>query len=196
MLRRNRALKAFGGAWVFPGGRVDPSDAPGAPELDRAKAAAIREADEETGLTLSADSLIPLSLWIPPVQEKRRFSTWFFVAKAPDAPVQIDHGEIHEFEWLCPCAVVNSTPNPARVLFPPTYVSLHRLMRAQSVAMACQDISCAEDEVFETRFEKSKTGFTTLWQGDSAYNGSDLNLEGPRRRLVMGATQWDYVTSS
>ena len=37
MLRRNRALKAFAGAWVFPGGRVDPSDAPGAPELDRAK---------------------------------------------------------------------------------------------------------------------------------------------------------------
>ena len=53
MLRRNRALKAFAGAWVFPGGRVDPSDAPGAPELDRAKAAAIREAHEETGLTLS-----------------------------------------------------------------------------------------------------------------------------------------------
>jgi len=117
MLRRNRALKSFGGAWVFPGGRVDPDDAPGAPELDRAKAAAIRETQEETGLTLSADALIPLSLWIPPIEEKRRFSTWFFIAKAPDADVEIDHGEIHEFAWMCPCDLVNTTPNPQRVLY-------------------------------------------------------------------------------
>jgi len=195
MLRRNRALKSFGGAWVFPGGRVDPNDALGAPELDRAKAAAIREAQEETGLTLSADALIPLSLWIPPIEEKRRFSTWFFIAKAPNEAVEIDHGEIHEFAWMCPCDLVNTTPNPQRVLFPPTYITLHRLMGAQSVEMACQDISGAKNEFFETRFEKSATAVTTLWHGDCAYEGGDLNAEGPRRRLVMNATQWEYVTS-
>ncbi len=35
MLRRNSAI-AFGGAWVFPGGRVDPEDA-GVDELDRSR---------------------------------------------------------------------------------------------------------------------------------------------------------------
>ena len=130
------------------------------------------------------------------MQEKRRFSTWFFIAKAPDAAIEIDNGEIHEFEWVCPCNLVNSTPNPKRILFPPTYISLHRLMNAQSADMVCEDISRSETEFFETKIEKSETTFTALWRGDSAYNGTDLNAEGPRRRLVMGAKQWNYVTST
>ena len=91
MLRRNRQLKAFAGAWVFPGGRVDEGDAPEQDEITRAKAAAIRETQEEAGLDISGSSMETLSCWIPPVQEKRRFSTWFFVVRAPDAPVKIDH---------------------------------------------------------------------------------------------------------
>ena len=53
MLRRNRQLKAFAGAWVFPGGRVDADDAPEQDEITRAKAAAIRETQEEAGLDIS-----------------------------------------------------------------------------------------------------------------------------------------------
>ena len=195
MLRRNRALKAFAGAWVFPGGRVDPSDAPGAPELDRAKAAAIREAHEETGLTLLPDNLTPVSLWTPPVQERRRFSTWFFIAKAPDSPVKIDDGEIKEFEWLCPREIVSSTPNPDRIVFPPTFISLHKLMASQSADMAYENISNHEPEFFETQFNKTQTDPTLLWQGDSAYNSGNLNTPGPRRRLIMGPKKWTYITS-
>ena len=195
MLRRNRALKSFAGAWVFPGGRVDPNDAPGATELNRAKAAAIREAEEETGLVLRPDNLIPLSRWIPPVEEKRRFSTWFFIAKAPDAPVQIDDGEIKEFKWMCPRALVSATPNPDQVIFPPTFVSLHQLMTAQSADMACEDISRADDEYFETRFNKSQSDLVVLWQRDSAYESEDLNAAGPRHRLVMGRKQWTYLNT-
>ena len=61
MLRRNRQLKAFAGAWVFPGGRVDDADAPGADEISRAKAAAIRETHEEAGLDISRASMETLS---------------------------------------------------------------------------------------------------------------------------------------
>ena len=76
MLRRNRQLKSFGGAWVFPGGRVDAADI-GTDELSKAKAAAIRETSEETGLDISTAQMATLSCWIPPIQEKRRFSTCF-----------------------------------------------------------------------------------------------------------------------
>lgn len=195
MLRRNRALRSFAGAWVFPGGRVDPNDAPGAPELERAKTAAIREAQEETGLTLLPDNLIPLSLWIPPVEEKRRFSTWFFIAKAPDAPVIIDDGEIKEFEWMCPRALVSAAPNPQQVIFPPTFISLHKLMTAQSADMACEELSKNETEYFATRFNKSQADPVVLWQGDSAYECENLNTPGPRRRLVMGQRQWTYMNA-
>jgi len=92
MLRRNRSLKAFGGAWVFPGGRVDDADDPEGDEIARPRHAARREAQEETGLDIAVDKMVSLSRWIPPTTEKRRFSTWFFVAAAPDAPVKIDEG--------------------------------------------------------------------------------------------------------
>ena len=43
MLRRNSKLAFAGGAWVFPGGRIDPEDYPGgAPALDDADAVAGR----------------------------------------------------------------------------------------------------------------------------------------------------------
>ena len=48
MLRKN-AGQAFGGMWVFPGGKVEDADGEG-PESRRR--AAVREAFEETGLVL------------------------------------------------------------------------------------------------------------------------------------------------
>ena len=52
LLRRNKALAFAGGAWVFPGGAVDPADLDqGEGDLERAaRIAACREAQEECGL--------------------------------------------------------------------------------------------------------------------------------------------------
>ena len=61
MLRRNRALRAFGGAWVFPGGRVDDTDGPDLDEISRAKITAARETQEETGLSIFDAPLVTLS---------------------------------------------------------------------------------------------------------------------------------------
>ena len=63
MARRNSRLAFAGGAWVFPGGRVDPGDWDGEPVtdlrdrrmLDAARRAAVREAAEETGAVIEAD---------------------------------------------------------------------------------------------------------------------------------------------
>lgn len=193
MLRRNRSLKAFGGAWVFPGGRVDVADGLGkADEMTCAKTAACRETQEETGLDIGPEGLISLSLWIPPVQEKRRFSTRFFIAAAPDAPVKIDDGEIHDFEWIKPKDVIANTPDPNRLVMPPTYVSLHDLSAFKSVETALSGIEGRADEVFETRFMRTDTGFATVWHPDAAYGGADLDTPGPRRRLITSSEGWHY----
>jgi len=194
MLRRNRQLKAFGGAWVFPGGRVDDADAPGEDEISRAKAAAIRETREETGLDILGSSMETLSCWIPPIQEKRRFSTWFFIVGAPDAPVKIDNGEIHDYRWVCPKEFLAQIPTPDIMIMPPTYVSLHSLAQHSSIKSVMETIRKQPAEIFETQFKKSKTGFVTYWKGDAAYESQDLNLDGPRRRLVCGYDRWDYQT--
>lgn len=196
MLRRNRQLRSFGGAWVFPGGRVDNEDAPGREELERAQAAAIRETQEETGLDISGAVMETLSCWIPPIQEKRRFSTWFFIVEAPNAPVEIDNGEIHDYRWVCPKEFLAQIPSAEISLMPPTYVSLHTLAQHETIQSIMQTTRGNPSEIFETRFQKSEAGFVTYWQGDAAYESDDLNIAGPRRRLICGPTSWDYQTIS
>lgn len=192
MLRRNLSLKSFGGAWVFPGGKVDPADAPGGGDIERAKAASCRETHEETGLTIAAKDLVSLSHWIPPVQEKRRFSTRFFLAKAPSSDVKIDEGEIHDFSWVSPKSVIRNAPDSNLLIMPPTYVSLHDISRFSSVDETLSAISLQSDELFMTKFQRTETGFVTYWEKDAAYENDDLAAAGPRRRLVTGANEWKY----
>src|SRR4051795_6781182 len=77
LVQRNPAQRFMGGAWVFPGGALDPGDGDGAAGL---QAAARRECAEEAGVPLPDDQpLVPYSRWITPRQVKIRFDTWFFL---------------------------------------------------------------------------------------------------------------------
>ena len=192
MLRRNRQLRSFGGAWVFPGGRVDDTDGQGLSEIGRAKAAAIRETQEETGLDISGANMATLSCWIPPIQEKRRFSTWFFIVKAPDAPVIIDQGEIHDYKWVCPHEFLEHVPSPDIIILPPTYVSLKKLTEFSNVKGVMSDTHLAKTEIFKTRFVKTTNSLVTLWKPDAAYETQDLESPGPRHRLTCHKDTWNY----
>ncbi|HEX6240498.1 MAG TPA: NUDIX domain-containing protein, partial [Polyangiales bacterium] len=75
LVQRASELAFHGGAWVFPGGGVDAVDASAADELMAARRAAVREAQEEAGLTLTLDELVPFSHWTTPVDRSRRFAT-------------------------------------------------------------------------------------------------------------------------
>lgn len=194
MLRRNKALKAFGGAWVFPGGRVDEADGPGLDEISKAQQTAIRETMEETSLDISGAGFATLSNWIPPVEEKRRFSTWFFIAKAPDAPVKIDDGEIHDYQWICPKEALLKVPSPDLYLMPPTYISLWSLKNHSSVDAVLNGISALVPERFETKFARGENGFITLWPGDASYDSLDFSIDGPKRRLYAEPDNWRYET--
>src|SRR4051794_36575493 len=59
LVKRNPAQRFMGGAWVFPGGAVDPEEAE--TEGERAhRRAAVREVAEEAGLELAGpDALLP-----------------------------------------------------------------------------------------------------------------------------------------
>ena len=192
MLRRNRQLKSFGGAWVFPGGRVDETDGLNLSEIERAKAAAIRETMEETGLDISDADMATLSCWIPPVQETRRFSTWFFIVRAPNSPVEIDQGEIHDYQWVCPREIIQKIPSPDIMIMPPTFVSLKKLIEHSSVDDVLSHVHSEKTDIFETRFIKNSKGFVTLWQPDAAYDSLDLEAVGQRHRLYCYSDHWDY----
>jgi len=198
MLRRNSKLDFAGGMWVFPGGRVDPEDRAGlAPgdDLGAARRAAVREAREETGLTLMESELVAFSHWTPPDVAAKRFLTWFFVARAPQGEVSIDLGEIHEQAWMAPADAMRRRNALEIELLPPTWVSLDRLSAFGDVAGALETCRGCTPERFATRIASIPGGGLTLWQGDAAYESGDPDVAGPRHRLWMTSDGWRYERS-
>jgi 8-oxo-dGTP pyrophosphatase MutT (NUDIX family) len=196
MVRRNRAVAFMGGAYVFPGGRVDEADAVTTPEakagvdgldhVDRCvdlpreveaayRVAAIRELLEEAGLllarrdgrivdagvaaalrlsllgempfaalaasqglTLALDAVMPFAHWVTPPVEIRRYDTRFLMARVPPAQdASHDDGET-ALEWLRPADAVARGARGDIQLPPPTWSTLKRLARFDSVDAAWQ----------------------------------------------------------
>lgn len=123
LLQRSHEASFFPGAWVFPGGAVDPADGEGA---DGYRACARRELLEEAGIELGADEeLIPFCRWITPEVVARRFDAWFFMALAPaHTPPKFDGGEIVDARWFEPAAALAGADGGELALAFPTRVQL------------------------------------------------------------------------
>jgi 8-oxo-dGTP pyrophosphatase MutT (NUDIX family) len=185
MLRKNSKI-AFGGMWVFPGGRVDDDDGePGDAKELRARIAAAREAEEEASLSVDPAELVWFAHWTPPPVEIRRFSTWFFAARAPEGDVQIDDGEITDSQWIRPADALAKQRERAIELVPPTFVTLHQLGRYRTVDEALAGLGRDGPRTYVTQIVRSDEGMVALWQGDAGYEACDASIEGPRHRLVM-----------
>jgi 8-oxo-dGTP pyrophosphatase MutT (NUDIX family) len=202
MLRRDSKLAFAGGAWVFPGGRIDPEDYPGGEISDdegtilaAARNAAAREAMEEAGLAVDADSLIWFAHWTPGAIAARRFATWFFVGVAPEGRVVVDDGEIREHRWIRPIDALARRESGEIELIPPTWVTLHNLTGAVSAAQVCADARDRDPEIFLTHITRVEGGIASIWQGDVAYDDLDTEKPGPRNRLLMLDTGWRLETS-
>lgn len=192
MLHRSSKV-AFGGMWVFPGGRVDDEDRRPDDEGDEppARRAAVREAAEEAGLLLEPHELVPFSHWIPPAITEKRFSTWFYVARASDGDVVVDGGEIHDHAWLAPTEVLARRERGEVDLVPPTYVTLCELADLGSVDEA---LAAAERRRpvprYETQMAQVEGGSVLLWAGDAGYETLDPLAPGARNRLTITASGW------
>jgi 8-oxo-dGTP pyrophosphatase MutT (NUDIX family) len=183
---------AFGGMWVFPGGRVDDGDRePGDDDATAARRAAAREALEECGLAVDPDDLVPFSHWVPPPVTPRRFSTHFFLARASEGEVVVDGGEIHEHEWLAAAEVIARRDRGEVDLAPPTWVTLHDLAEHGTVEAA---LAAATQRApiphYETRWVTVDGGAVAMWTGDGGYDTSDPNQPGGRHRLWMLEGGW------
>jgi 8-oxo-dGTP pyrophosphatase MutT (NUDIX family) len=193
MLRKTRG-QAFGGLWVFPGGRVEPGDGEG---FEGARQAAVREAQEETGLLLDATELLPFAHWFPPPDAPRRFATWFFLAALPAgaAEVIVDGGEIGDHVWTTPAVALERHRAGEIKMVPPTWVTLHRLVGLADAAGALADAGGRDLERFSTHMVDADGVLVAVWAPDTAYESGDLAAAGPRHRLVMDDAGWRYQRS-
>ena len=199
MLRRNSRLEFAGGMWVWPGGRIDPDDYPGAIVTDdpdvleqAARVAAVREASEEAGLAVDPGSLVWFSHWTPPPVSPKRFATWFFAAPAPEGRVTVDGGEIHDHAWWTPSEALRLRNALEIELSPPTWITLEHLKDYTSVAAAMTDLADRPAEYFATRFASVDGGAVALYHGDAGYEDEDPDRPGPRHRLWMVGDDWRY----
>ena len=196
MLKRNSKI-AFGGMWVFPGGRIDPEDWHGidaGDDLAASRKAAEREALEECGLAVDTSSMHPFSHWTPPKTTPRRFLTWFFAARAGMGEVKIDHGEIHESAWMSPADALRRRDAREIEIAPPTFVSLSELTAFRNVDHALEAIQARTPERFQTVIGLSEVGPVAMWHGDAGYASADPAAEGDHHRLTMDKKAgWHYA---
>ena len=197
LLQRNRALAFAGGFWVFPGGAGDSGDREGGDGDAEAAArrAAVREAAEEAGVAPDPQSLVLMSHWTTPVAEKKRFATWIFAGPvADDREVVIDGSEIHDFCWIGARAALAQHRAGALPMLPPTYISLCTLARYPSVQAALDGERRSPcPRVLPLMVPcPGEGGFLTLYPGDVAYHGGDIDRPGPRHRAFLCDGAWQY----
>ena len=193
MLRRTRDASFAAGAWVFPGGRVDPADAGSDPmgSLEAARRAAVRETAEEAGIDLSAAQLYPMAQWSPSAEVPKRFVTWMLFGRAPQRlQVTVDEAEIVDHRWLRPSDALSAHARREFLLLPPTWMTLHFLSGYPNCATAIAGIERTPVESYESRLVVTDECRVVLWHGDAGYHTADAAAPGGRHRLVLARAGW------
>lgn len=149
LVQRNSRASFMAGAYVFPGGRVDPADLETAAKsatasesvpLRAARHAAARELEEEVGLVVSdLSQLQRFAHWITPSAEPKRFDTEFFTfALLPQTDGQLPslsitgtevakNAEVGAPLWLSPQVALQRYLQGQLNLPPPTACTLEEL---------------------------------------------------------------------
>jgi len=196
LVRRNSKISFHGGAWVFPGGKVDPADetAGETDELAVARRAAIREVFEETGISVSAQELQVFSHWTTPDHMPKRFATWFFVTAVPETTaVRIDESEIVDYRWVSVEQALQQRARDEIELPAPAFVSLTKLTGFEHAGAIIAHLDKRPFDRFVPRIVKLDDGRCALYQEDAGYDAVDMNVAGTRHRLIMESSGWRYI---
>jgi hypothetical protein len=111
--------------------------------------------------------------------------------------VAIDHGEIHDSDWMSPAEALRRRDAREIEIAPPTFVSLAELRGFADVEDALSSIERRTPERFQTVIGLSDLGPVAMWHGDAGYEAADPNLPGPRHRLTMNKDAgWSYDRSA
>ena len=199
LLKRNKALDFAGGVWVFPGGKVDDHELVHSKnELEAAKIASVREAHEEANIIIDHNKLIFFRHWTTPVDEPRRFATYFFFVDTDfyNSDVQIDDGEIKDHLWLTPSEALDRMKARELNMMPPTIMSLQLISNCRSTKEA-RSFLREQKPLFVLPVLKMKNSCAIcLYEGDAGYHSGNEDVKGARHRYTMdfrtGVNTFEY----
>jgi len=178
------------GAWVFPGGKVEPGDVisgePGSRES--ALRAAVRD--------LAATRLVAISRWITPEISPQRFDTWFFTGVVDTShEVVVCGSEMVAHRWITPAEALLAQRRGEIQLAPPTFVTVQWLGAHSRAADARDALGREPILTFRPRIHRSAAGTCMLYPGDAGYESGDPDHPGPRHRILALASGWEYERS-
>jgi 8-oxo-dGTP pyrophosphatase MutT (NUDIX family) len=173
LVQRNPASRFMGGAWVFPGGAVDPGDGEGEAAL---RGAALREVAEEAGIALAgAQTLVPYSRWITPALVTIRFDTWFFLAPVPPAAEpRVDGAECVDWRWHTPAEALEAHRAGGLALVFPTIKHLEQLSTFATASELIAHARVQEVRPVQPRVVLSGEEARILLPGDPGYDDADV----------------------
>ena len=214
LMRRHDDSDVLGGAFVFPGGKVDAADAIvpspaasalemferlGEPALSAAQAAALyvaaaRETLEEAAVRLGLDELHPWSRWITPRRPSmmsKRFDTRFFIAVLPAGQeVRHDARETVEALWIEPRLALERYWELRIRMAPPQIMSLAHLSRAADPAQAIAAARMRRPGLVEPESFEQDGGRVLVYPGDPRHSVVDRAMPGPSR-LYWGNSRFE-----
>jgi 8-oxo-dGTP pyrophosphatase MutT (NUDIX family) len=197
LTRRSSKLAFHGGAWVFPGGRIDPEDYADTPDDLEAAArrAAVREAKEEAGVDVDGSALVHLSNWTTPEISPKRFATWFFAGPVAGGNEVADGAETEALQWFGADEALAARASGEIELAPPQYVTLLELGQYRNIHDALAGMAAAPIVEYTPRFHFIEGGGAVcVYTDDIAYHDLGLlDAEGPRHRLYLRDDTWDYI---
>jgi 8-oxo-dGTP pyrophosphatase MutT (NUDIX family) len=137
LVRRNNQIAFMGGAYVFPGGRVDDAELKraGGDQMLSYRLAAVRELEEEASVRVDPSDLVLIAHWVTPEVESKRYDTHFFLVRMPPGQqARHDDSETTEMAWLTPREAIERCERGEIMLPPPTWTTLKRMQRHQTIA--------------------------------------------------------------
>jgi 8-oxo-dGTP pyrophosphatase MutT (NUDIX family) len=115
-------------------------------ELSPALLKKMIEGQEDARFRPSLTHIWPISWWITPKSEVRRFDTWFFLALVHDsmasAASDMDHNETSDLIWLDPKEALNRYVAQELFLAPPTRAILERMAQTSDLTEFLSYVDC------------------------------------------------------
>jgi hypothetical protein len=100
-----------------------------------------------------------------------------------------------EYSWVTPDAALSGHRSGQIDLPHPTWVTLMSLRGHRTVDAALGALAAAEFGIFRPRIFPVDGGTLSLFEGDVAYEGGDVDTPGPRHRLYATNNDWRYERS-
>jgi 8-oxo-dGTP pyrophosphatase MutT (NUDIX family) len=173
------------------GGNISHEDLLALRKRAETEPSAILEELEKRGLVLDLAALEPLSRWLTPAAEARRYDTRFFIVRAPaDQPGAHDDHETMSSFWASPKKLLARFDAGEVQLAPPTHRTLEILARAATVDEAFAIARKANLDTICPQLVSQKTAegetMALVLPGDPEHDVRESRIAGKSRFVLRG----------